>query len=172
MLDKHLRIGPFQTKTALVNVVGAPGSNPQTIGMITPSEAVANLQCDFTDEVWNSGTSGMLAITNWSGEPLAIEQGTTMGVVEEIDLVSLDDPVWNDTDPAPVDVTRLDELTEDEVSQKKVELESQLKIGGACSEEECGKFKQLLLCKHVSFALKDTELGETSLVEHVIDTGD
>jgi len=172
VLDKHMRIGPFQTKVVPVNVVGAPVSNLQTIGMITPSEVVANLQCDFTDEVWNSGTSGMLAITNWSGESLAIEQGTTMGNIEEVDLVSQDDPVWGDIDPSPVDVARLDKLTEDEVSRRKVELESQLVIGGACSEEECSKFKQLLLCKHLSFALKDTELGETSLVEHVIDTGE
>ena len=61
-------------------------------------------------------------------------------------LVSQDDLVWSDTGPLP-DIARLDELTEDEVSQRKVELESQLVIGGACSEEECGEFKQLLLCK-------------------------
>ena len=172
VLDKHLRIGPFQTKVVQVNVVSTPVCDLQTIGMVTPSETVANLQCDFTEEVWNSSTSGVLAITNWSGEPLAIEQGTTMGSVEEVELVSQDDPVWSNTDPIPVDVARLDELTEDEVSKRKAELESQLVIGGACSEEECGKFKQLLLCKHSCFALEDTELGETGLVEHVIDTGE
>jgi len=31
---------------------------------------------------------------------------------------------------------------------------------------------KLLLSKHDSFALNDSELGETSLVEHVIDTGE
>ena len=61
---------------------------------------------------------------------------------QQVDLVSLDDPVWSDTDPKPVDFVRLDELTEDEASQRKVELESQLIVGGACSEEEYGKFKQ------------------------------
>ena len=71
-----------------------------------------------------------------------------MGSVEEVELVSQDDPMWSNTDTLPVDVARLDELTEDEVSQRKTELESQLVIGGACSEEECGKFKQLLFCKH------------------------
>ena len=172
LLDKQLRIGPFQTKMVPVNVVSAPGDNLQTIGMITPSEVLANLQCDFTEEIWSSSTSGMLAITNWSGEPLAVEQGSELGIVEEVDPVGLDDPVWSDTDPDPVDMVRLDELTEDEVSQRKVELEKQLVIGGTCSEEECGKFKQLLLHKHESFALKDTELGETNLVEHVIDTGE
>ena len=43
---------------------------------------------------------------------------------------------------------------------------------GACSEEECGRFKQLLLSKHDVFAMSNTELGETNLVEHTIDTGD
>ena len=82
----------------------------------------------------------MLAITNWSGEPPAIEQGTTMGSVKEVDLVNLDDLVWSDIDPAPVHVARLDKLLKDKVSQRKVELESQLVVGGACSEEKCGKF--------------------------------
>ena len=141
LLDKHMRIRPFQTKMAPVNVVGVPEGDPQTIGMITPSKVLANLQCDFTDEIWSSGTSGMLAITNWSGEPLAIEQGSTMGIVEEVDPVGLEDPVWSDTDPAPVDIAWLDELTEDEVSQRKAKLERQLVIGSTCSEEECGKFK-------------------------------
>jgi len=59
-----------------------------------------------------------------------------------VELVCQDDPVWTDT---PVDVTRLGELTEGETSQRKLKLENQFVIGGACSEEECGKFKQLLL---------------------------
>ena len=45
--------------------------------------------------------------------------------------------MWSDIDTELVDFARLDELTEDKVSQRKVELESQLVIGVACSEEEC-----------------------------------
>ena len=37
--------------------------------------------------------------------------------------------------------------------------------------EEQSKFKELLLLKHDSFAVNDSELGETNLVEHDIDTG-
>ena len=62
--------------------------------MVTPSEVMASLQCDFVDEVCNSSASVLLAITYLSGEPLAIEQGTTMGNMEEMDLVSQDDQVW------------------------------------------------------------------------------
>ena len=92
------------TKAVQLNMVDAPVSDLQTNGMITPSEIVASLQCDFTEEVWNSSTSGLLAITNLSrsGEPLAIEQGTTMGSVEEMELVTQYVPAWNDTDPLPV----------------------------------------------------------------------
>jgi len=35
----------------------------------------------------------MLAVTNWSGEPLATDQGTRMGSVQEVEFVSQDDPV-------------------------------------------------------------------------------
>ena len=89
VLDNHLHIGPFQTKTIPLNVVSAVISDLQTIAMITPSGVVANLQCDFTDEVWDSSTSSILVIINWSGKSLAIEQGTTVGGMEEVDLVSL-----------------------------------------------------------------------------------
>ena len=43
-----------------------------------------------------------------------------MGSVEEVELVCQDDPVWIDTDPLPVDVAWLGELTEDEINQRKV----------------------------------------------------
>jgi len=46
---------------------------------------------------------------------------------------------WCNTDLLPV-VVRLDKLMEDEVSQRKMELESQFVIGDTCSEEECGRF--------------------------------
>ena len=90
-------------------------------------------------------TKNAIAVTNWSGEPLVVEQGTTMGIIEEVELVSQDDPVWSDTDPLPVDVARLDEPT---ISQRKIKLETQLVIDDACLEEECGRFKQLYLSMH------------------------
>ena len=73
-------------------------------------------------------------VTNWSGEPLNIEQGTVIGDVEEVLVVDVSDPVW---ETPPVEVAR---------------------IG------------QLLLMKHNSFPMKDSELGENDVVEHSIDT--
>ena len=43
-------------------------------------------------------------------------------------------------------------------------------IGNVCSEEERIQFIELLLMKHNSFAMKDSKLGETNVVEHSIDT--
>ena len=168
VIDKHLRIGPFQTKVVQVNIIGMSVSD-RSVGIVTPSETLANLQCNFTEEIWICSTPRMLAVTNWGGEPLVVEQGTTMGSIEEVELISQDDPVWSDTDPLPVDVARLDEST---ASQRKVKLETQAVIGGGCSEKQCGRFKQLLLSKHDVFTLSDSKLGKTNLVEHVIDTGE
>ena len=38
-----------------------------------------------------------------------------------------------------------------------------------CSEEEQMQFEELLLMKHNSFAVEDTEFGETDMVEYSID---
>jgi len=78
VLDKDLRIGPFQTKVVQVKVKGTQVTNLPVVGIVMPSEKSASLQCDFTEG--DTSTSGLLAITNWSGEPLAIEQSMTMGV--------------------------------------------------------------------------------------------
>jgi len=71
-----------------------------------------------------------------------------VGAIEEVELVSQDDPVWSTTGLLPVDVARLDKLTEDEVSQRQFELENKMLIGGACSEEEskeCDSFKVIIV---------------------------
>jgi len=89
--------------------------------IVTPSETLANLQCNFTEEMWNSNAPKVLAVTNWSGEPLFIKQGTKMGSVEKVEYVGQDDPIWSEKDPLPVDVARLYEPT---VNQRKLELEN------------------------------------------------
>ena len=63
------------------------------------------------------------------------------------------------------------QLTDEEITERKSQLRAQLVIGNSCSSEEQSKFKELLLSKHDSFAVRDSELGETDLVEHGIDTG-
>ena len=136
------------------------------IKIVTPNDKLANnVQCDFSEEVWEEKSTGELLVTNWSGEPLSLE---VIGDVEQVSRVSLDDPVWSN---AEVTVAQISQLSDEEATEHKSQLESQLVIGNSCLSEEQSKFKELLLLKHNSFAVNDSELGETDLVEHGIDTG-
>lgn len=83
VLDKYLHIGPFQTKVDQVNGMGMSVSD-KAYRIVMASETLANLFCYFTEDMWTSNTPRMLAITNWRGEQLFIEQRTTMGSIEEV----------------------------------------------------------------------------------------
>ena len=97
-----------------------------------------------------------------------MKSGEVIGNVEEVSRVSLDDPVWSSTE---VTVAQISQLSDEEITKRKSQLEAQLVIGNSCLNEDQSKFKELLLSQHDSFAVKDSELGETDLVEHGIDTG-
>ena len=117
--------------------------------------------------MWEKKSTGELQVTNWSGELLNIEQGTVVGDVEEVSVVNASDPVW---ETPTVEVAKIGQGSEENIRQRQVELKPQLVIGDVCSEEERMKFTELLLIKHNSFAMEDSELGETDVVEHSIDT--
>ena len=51
------------------------------------------MQCDFT-EVWGKKSTRELQVTNWSGEPLNIEQGTVIGNIKEVLVANINDSVW------------------------------------------------------------------------------
>ena len=59
--------------------------------LVTPSEKLAKMQCDFMDEI--AMATGEVLITNWSGEPLSIESGEIIGNVEQVSRVSPEDPI-------------------------------------------------------------------------------
>ena len=109
-----------------------------------------------------------LQVTNWSGEPLNIQQGTAIGNIKEVLVVNINDPVWK---TPTVEVARIRQGSKEETRQRQAELKLQLVINDTCSEEEWIQFKEFLLIRHSSFAKEDTELGETNMVEHSIDTG-
>ena len=166
VLDKQLRLGPFQSKIVKAST-NTSSDLDICIKMFTPNDKLASVQCDFADEVWEKKSTGELQVTNWSGEPLNIEQGTVIGDVEEVSVVDSGNPVW---ETPTVEVARIGQGSEEDIRQRQVELTPQLVIGDACSEEERMKFTKLLLIKHNSFAMEDSELGETDVVEHSIDT--
>jgi len=57
-----------------------------------------------------------------------------------------------------------------EVEHRQTELCFQLSVGDVCTTEEKTRLLQLLMNRHQVFALSDSELGETDLVQHKIET--
>ena len=168
VLSQQLCLGPFQSKTVKASTSSVNSDQDLRVKLVNPNNNLANRQCDFTEKVWEGKSTGELRITNWSGEPLSLKPGEVIGNVEEVSRVSLDDPVWSNTE---VTVAQISQLSDEEITESKLQLEAQLVIGNSCLNEDQSKFKELLLSKHDSFTVKDSELGETDVVEHGIDTG-
>ena len=109
-----------------------------------------------------------IAVGNWGNNIIKLEKGTRIGEVEEVDLVSQEDPVWDD--PTGITATVF-QLKEEELKSHQEKLKEQLAI----REPSKGQ-KQILLqslcVRHQVFTLTEYELGETSLVEHDIKVTD
>ena len=56
--------------------------------LVTPSEKLANMQCDFIEEVSEVKSTGEVLITNWSREPMSVESGEIISNVEQVSKVS------------------------------------------------------------------------------------
>ena len=69
ILDKKLKLGPFQCKVANVRV--SEGTSVSA-GMLKPHSNLEEKQCDFPEQLREERPTGGLAIRNWSGEPLTI----------------------------------------------------------------------------------------------------
>ena len=91
---------------------------------------------------------------------------STIGKIKPVELVTQGDPHWEISSHANVRVCKLDS------DREETSLLEQLKIGDAVSEVQKKGLVELLLQHSEAFALKDEELGETSIVEHAIDTKD
>ena len=166
ILGKKLKLGPFQCKVANLRV--SEGTSVSA-GMLKPHSNLKEKQCDFPKQLWEERPTGGLAIRNWGGEPHTIEPGTIIGKLEEVSVVDQDNPVWEEQ---AVQVARISQCSNNEIRQRKEELKGRLIIGKTCSEEEQKKLAELLLSKYNSFAMSDTELGETDIMmENTIDTG-
>ena len=142
------------------------------IGVVTPSEDVlAKQQCDIEETLWTGESSTQVVISNWGLELQTIEEGQIVGEVQPGTVVDEDDPVWNDTSVDEVlCVQHIQESTSDE-SGRRLQLQEQLQIGSQNTDGERKQLEELLLGMSDVFALQDSELGETDLVTHTIDTG-
>jgi len=48
---------------------------------------MAELQCDFADELWTGEQSFSVPVTNWSGQPVMSKRGTVVGTLESVSQV-------------------------------------------------------------------------------------
>ena len=91
-----------------------------------------------------------------------------IGRVDAVEIVGTEDPLWSKhQDSVPVRVCQ----NQVELSERKLELKGKLQISAKCSKADKQQLEGLLLDWDDVFALNDSELGETNLVTHNIDTG-
>ena len=169
VLVKDLCMGPGQTKLVQVNLVNGKHISLNMLKIISPNEVVlAESMCDFAEELWGCESLPDIAVRNWGNNTIKLDKGTCIGEVEEVDLVNQEDPVWDDPTGT---VTAVLQLKEEELEGRQEKLMEQLAVG-ELSEGEKQVLLQLLCAQHQVFALNDSELGETSLVEHDIKVTD
>lgn len=88
--------------------------------------------------------------------------------MESADIVGAEDPLWNGTqDVIAVRVCQ----NQTAPSERRKALKDKLQISDKCPMEERRQLEELLLELEDAFALDDSELGETELITHTIDTG-
>ena len=136
------------------------------IGVMTPTESMANILCDFQEIMWSSSTRFVVTINNWGTEPVTLTKDQQVGSVEPAVLVSEDDPVWEDSE------TQVLMCQTRSMSERYEQLKEQLQIGAQLAPQERDQMEQMLLAQLDVFALSDEELGKTDLISHSIDTGD
>ena len=101
-------------------------------------------------------------------EPITFPKGTAIGVLEAVELVTAEDPIWKE----PVDpiVAAVSDASEQE--QRKQTLGEEVSIKKECSAKDRSTLLDIILANHCTFALSDEDLGETDLVEHDINLTD
>ena len=56
-------------------------------------------QCDFQEGLWNGNSDIIVPLTNWGKEPIFINKYAPIGKIEQVDLVTKDDPHWEAESP-------------------------------------------------------------------------
>ena len=174
VLSGVTQIGPRETKCVKAKVVQTSGTDDtqpaaDLTGVISPNETIlADLSCDFVEQLWNGESNLIIELNNWGTAPQTLANGQEIGLIESVMRVENKDPIWTDDEEedASVRVCHVEGLEE-----RKEELKKRLQITTFCSEEERKQLESLLLEHNGVFALEDQELGETDLVTHSIETG-
>ena len=165
VLRKDLSLGPGQTRLVQVEIINGKNIKSNMLKIISPNEVVlAENMCDFTKELWGCEALPDIEVTNWGDNTITLDKGTR---IEEVTLVKQEDPVWNDFAGSAAVLI----LKDEELKSRQEKLREQLTVG-ELSEGEKQILLKLLSAQHQVFALTDSELGQTDLVEHNIKVTD
>ena len=172
VLEKDLPLGPQQSKVAKIKLSEGHKVNQGQAYVVEPHEGMlAERMCDFTEELWVDEASPTLTLTNWGNSPVVIEKDKVIGTIEEVSVITKDDPLWSEPVQLAEAVVRRCHVSGNELTTRHKQLKEQLLIGKSTNEDKQALL-QLLYSHHQVFALSDSELGETDLVEHNIETVD
>ena len=89
------------TKRVKARVVQAGRINisDQKVGVMNPTETVlANVGCDFVEQLWDGESTILIDLNHWGAEPQTLDKGQEIGLIEPVTLIERDDPIWNDTE--------------------------------------------------------------------------
>ena len=172
MLTQGVHLKPGHTKWVRATVNTSGNGLPLDVtshGILVPSEDVCQSRCDFQEGFWNGELNVTVPLTNWGNEPIFTKKHFHVGKIEQVDLVTREDPHWNTELSDTKLAVRICQVGSHERNEQ---LKERLKIGDAVNEQQKEELISVLLQSNEAFALNDDELGETGVVEHSIDTKD
>lgn len=88
-------MAPRQLKIVEVSISSVDGHKDST-DIVTPTETMANVLCDFQEILWSGSTLSVITLNNLGDTSIALTQGQQVGSVEPAEIVSRNDPVFSD----------------------------------------------------------------------------
>ena len=167
ILQQTVHLKPNQTKL-VKGTVQCEGSQDLTssVWMMSPEEVLREQNCDLPETLFADIDSMIhIPLHNSGSMPVLVKKGLPIGKVEEVSVVGKDDSLWSESEP---EIARVCQVSK---QGRCEELVSRLQIGKSCTKRQVSQIQELLCKYHEVFALTDSELGDTDIVTHSIDTG-
>lgn len=92
-LVKELYFGPLETRVVRVKLSRVPENTKDVVGVLCPTNKLAEHRRDFVEELWIGGEDIKIPITNWNTTPIVVPINEAIGEIEEVTVVGHDDPV-------------------------------------------------------------------------------
>ena len=96
VLSHKLKLGPLQTQVAKVQVDDELSQVLQ-MGRLIPSNELESQHCHLLERLWEGEKKVKISVTNWGIEPITIPKRTVTGVLESLEMVTTEDPVWKES---------------------------------------------------------------------------